>query len=87
MAGITRCCQVPMPAAGSQRSQTANRLIISSPMKKFGTDSPNIATILLMLSQIVSTLTAEIIPNGTPRTSEISRATKANRSEFGNRSK
>ena len=85
--GISRCCQVPLPAAGSQRSHTAKMLIITRPMKKLGTDSPNMATSLLALSQTVSTLTAATIPSGIPSTSDNSSATAARSSEFGSRSK
>ena len=62
--GITRCQIVPEPEAGSQRKFTANTMIISRPTKKPGTDSPSIAMTLQTVSQIVSTLTAVMIPAG-----------------------
>src|SRR5438034_9839264 len=84
-AGMTTCRQSPAPEVGSQRSQTENTRISTSPSQKPGIDSPSSATPLATLSHQLLTLTAEMMPAGTPMSTEISVAARPSVSELGKR--
>src|SRR6266567_8854047 len=84
-AGMTTCRQSPDPEVGSQRSQTENTRINTRPSQKPGIDSPSSATPLATLSHAVFTLTAEMMPAGTPMSREMSVAARPRVSELGNR--
>src|SRR6266704_7150526 len=84
-AGMTTCRQSPAPEVGSQRSQTENTRISTSPSQKPGIDSPSSATPLATLSHAVFTLTAEMMPAGMPMSSEMSVAASPRVRELGNR--
>ncbi|MNI63166.1 hypothetical protein D3C73_1185190 [compost metagenome] len=43
MAGITKCCQVPLPDTGRMRSEIENSMIRISAKKKFGSAWPSTA--------------------------------------------
>ncbi len=84
-AGMTTCRQSPAPEVGSHRSQTENTRINTSPSQKPGIERPSRATPLATVSHQLFTFTAEMMPAGTPMSSEMSVAARPSVSELGSR--
>src|SRR5215467_4398566 len=84
-AGMMTWRQSPAPEVGSQRSQTENTRISTSASQNPGIESPSNATPLARLSHQLLTLTAEMIPAGTPMSTEISVAARPRVNELGSR--
>ena len=82
---MTTWRQSPAPEVGSQRSQTENTRISTSPSQKPGIERPSRATPFATLSHQVFTFTAEMMPAGTPMRSEMSVAARPRVSELGSR--
>src|SRR5256886_17217571 len=77
------CRQSPAPEVGSQRSQTENTRINTSPSQNPGIDSPSSAAPLATLSHAAVLLTAETKPAATLMHSEMSVAASQMGEEVG----